>query len=88
MDAKILIKYSEKLNKIIELSELCGKWSYHFDLIAWDNPKLLTWQKQSKQVKDKRKEVIEDFLTELYADLTENKTENKKTKHWTEEPLE
>jgi hypothetical protein len=87
MNEKKLIKYSEKLNKIIELSELCGKWSYHFDLIAWDNPKLLEWQKQSKQVKDKRKELIEDFLSELYIDLTE-KTENKKPKHWTEEPLE
>ena len=84
MDEKILIKYSEKINTIIKLSELCGKWSYHFDLIAWDNPKLLNWQKQSKQVNDKRKEVIEDFLSELYIDLTENK----KPKHWTEEPLE
>jgi hypothetical protein len=84
MDEEILINYSEKLKRIIELSELCGKWNHHFDLIEWDNPKLLTWQKQAKQVEDKRKEAVEDFLFELYADLTENK----RPKHWTEEPLE
>ena len=84
MHEEILIKYSEKLNRIIELSEISGKWSHHFDLIDWDNPKLLNWQRQARQVEDKRKEAIEDFLAELYIDLTENK----RPKHWTEEPLE
>lgn len=84
MNEEILIKYSEKLSRIIELSELCGKWNHFFDSIEWDNPKLLNWQNQAKQVEDKRKEAIEDFLSELYNDLTENK----KSKHWTEEPLE
>ena len=70
---EILIKYSEKLKRIIELSEISGKWSHHFDLIDWDNPKLLTWQKQAREIEDKRKKAIEDFLSELYIDLTENK---------------
>lgn len=81
---KTLLKYSEKLNRIIELSELCGKWSQHFDLIDWDNPKLLEWQRQSRQVTDARKKVIEDFFTELYNDLTENK----KSTYCTEERSE
>ena len=84
MFEEILIKYSEKLDRIIELSEIRGKWSYHFDLIDWNNPKLLNWQREAKQVEDKRKEAIEDFLAELYIDLTKNK----KLKHWTEAPLE
>lgn len=84
MHEEILIKYSEKLNRIIELSEIRGKWSHHFDLIDWDNPKLLNWQRQAIQVEEKRQEAIEDFLAELYIDLTENK----RPKHWTEEPLE
>ena len=70
---EILIKYSEKLKRIIELSEISGQWSHHFDLIDWDNPKLLTWQKQAREIEDKRKKAIEDFLSELYIDLTENK---------------
>jgi hypothetical protein len=84
MHEEILIKYSEKLNRIIELSKISGKWSHHFDLIDWDNPNILNWQKQAREIEDKRKEAIEDFLTELYIDLTGNK----KKKHWTEEPLE
>lgn len=70
---EILIKYSEKLKRIIELSEISGKWSHHFNLIDWDNPNLLTWQKQAREIEDKRKKAIEDFLSELYIDLTENK---------------
>jgi hypothetical protein len=73
MHEEILIKYSEKLNKIIELSEIRGKWSHHFDLIDWNNPKLLNWQRQAQEIEDKRKKAIEDFLSELYIDLTENK---------------
>ena len=84
MHEEILIKYSEKLNIIIELSEISGKWSHHFDLIDWDNPKLLNWQRQAREIENKRKEAIEDFLSELYIDLTKNQ----KPKHWTEEPLE
>ena len=84
MDEEILINYSEKLNRIIELSEIIGQRSHYFDLIDLDNPKHLNWLKQEQEIEDKRKEAVEDFLFELYADLTENK----KPKHWTEEPLE
>ena len=84
MNEEILIKYSEKLNRIIELSEISGKWSQFFNLIDWDNPKLLNWQRQAREIEDKRKKAVKDFLSELYIDLTENK----KSKHCTEEPLE
>lgn len=77
MNEKILIKYSEKLNRIIELSEISGKWSYHFDLIDWDNPNLLKWQQQSKQVTNKRNKLVEDFLADLYNDFKLNVEEIK-----------
>ena len=52
-----------------------------YDLVLFANEKerLVT-----QEIEDKRKKAIEDFLSELYIDLTENK----KPKHWTEEPLE
>lgn len=77
MDVKILIKYSEKLNRIIELSEICGEWNNHFNRIDWDNPNLLKWQQQSKHVTNKRNKLVEDFLADLYNDFKLNVEEIK-----------
>ena len=54
----------EKLDYIIKLSELCGRWYQFFENLDWDHPNLLSFQAQFKKVKEKRDNLLAEFLVE------------------------